>query len=546
MSSLALRYRAVAGNLLATSPVRFAVDVVDASASLDAILRYYRPLAGRKRARTECLALIRGEGPEMIREALAELSPEWADHAIASIYAVLMPHTRRKELGAYFTPPHLVEHLLRRMTALGLNIGDDVIRDPAAGGAAFLVPLARRMVAAWRADGISDRRIVGLLRKRLTGTEIDSGLAEIANALLRRMLVSEWSFRQTDVNDLAIVVRANALTSRRRRKTVRHEVGNPPYRRLSADEHKRMQKNFADISSGRLNLYAMFMRRALNDISPLGLVAHVVPASFLGGPEFAAFRQRLLELAEVLVIDLIDQRSDVFVDATQDACFVVLRRRSISCEAQETHASSGVLHADGHFTLARDMHLRTGGEAWPLPGLDGGLTATLADWGYRAAVGYIVPHRQRERMFECQARGRFPLIWARCIRHDGKFDHARGLSGKRLGWVSAPDEAGYVIREPCVVMQRTSARDQKRRVIAAAISKGFLAQHRGFVAENHVLVLIKERSDAPQPERLAAVLNSSTVSLAMNRMCGSASIPLASLNRLRLPHPPGDPLVTAL
>ncbi len=539
MSSLKRRHQAIAAVVPPRCSAAPEVAVGVASASLDGMLRHYRPLVGRTRARAECLALIRGEGPEVIREALAKLPVEWADHAIASIYAVLMPHARRKELGAYFTPPHLVEHLLYRMTALGLNICNDVIRDPAAGGAAFLVPLARRMVAAWRADGLSDRCILELLRSRLSGTEVDRGLADIANALLRRMLVSEWEFRPSDVQNLTIVMRANALTSRKRRKTATHEVGNPPYRRLSAVEHTKMQARFADISSGRLNLYAMFMRRALEDISPGGLVAHVVPASFLGGPEFSAFRRRLLELAEVLVIDLIDQRGDVFVDATQDACFAVLRRRPKICEAREAHASSGVLHADGHFTPATNMHLRTNGEAWPLPGSDSELTCVLADWGYRATVGHIVPFRQKERMFERYAKHRYPLIWARCISQDGTFNHAFGLSATRRGWVSAPDEASYVIRTPCVVMQRTSSRDQKRRVIAAAIPSDFMSQYGGVVGENHVLILTKVRADAPQPEELAAALNQPTVSRSMNRMCGSASIPLAALKVLRLPPPRG-------
>ena len=508
-----------------------------AAQTLDGILKYYRPLAGKVSAKAECLRLIEGKGPDAVVKALATLSVEWADHAIASVYAALILQTRRKTLGAYFTPPHLVDHLLRRMGELGMDIAHHKMRDPAAGGAAFLVPLARRMIAEWRNEGISERGIVTLLRRRLLGTEIDRGLADIANALLRRMLVREWGFRPSTVKDLKIVRRANALVCRTTPEQPDHEVGNPPYRRLSIDEYAAMHKRFGDIASGRLNLYAMFMRRALAEVPAGGLVGHVVPASFLGGPEFSAFRRRLLELAEVLVLDLVDQRSGVFVDATQDACFVVLRRRDAEVKGEQCCASSGILRANGHFVAAADMHLTADGSAWHLPGPEAQFTATLEDWGYRATVGYLVPFRQARRMHDRPAKGRVPLIWAKAVGQDGSFDHSRGVSSKRAGWVSVPPDAPYVVRDPCVVVQRTSSRDQRRRVVAAAVPEAFIRHHGGLVGENHVLLLVRTRPDAPPPDALAEALNNPLVSEAMNRVCGSASLPVCAIQSLRLPPP---------
>jgi len=512
-------------------------SVLDAARTLAGILKHYRPLARRLRAKAECLRLIDGKGPDAVHEALAGLSSEWADHAIASIYAILMPHTRRKALGAYFTPPHLVDHLLWRMTELGVDISRHRIRDPAAGGAAFLVPLARRMVAGWRAEGGTDSGIISMLRRRLLGTEIDRDLADIANALLRRMLVREWGFRPNAVNDLELVRTADALSLRASGDRADHEVGNPPYRRLSADEHAAMRERFEDIASGRLNLYTMFVRRAVAEMPAGGLVGHLVPASFLGGPEFSAFRRRMLELTEVLVVDLVEKRTDVFVDATQDACFVVLRRRDRETRGEAGWASSGVLRADGHFAADADMRLAADGTPWHLPGLDAQFATTLADWGYRASVGYLVPFRQAARMHDRPGEGRLPLIWAKAVGPDGTFDHARGASAKRLGWVSVPPDARYVVREPCVVVQRTSSRDQRRRVAAAAVPEAFMRRHGGLVGENHVLLLVRSRPDAPPPEALAEALNDPSVSRAMNRVCGSASIPVGAIERLRLPLP---------
>jgi hypothetical protein len=48
--------------------------------------------------------------------------------------------------------------------------------------------------------------------------------------------------------------------------------------------------------------------------------------SFVGGPYFAALRERILKSASVLRLDLIDKRSDVFLDVLYDLCVVVLRK----------------------------------------------------------------------------------------------------------------------------------------------------------------------------------------------------------------------------
>jgi adenine-specific DNA-methyltransferase len=298
-----------------------------------------------------------------------------------------------------------------------------------------------------------------------------------------------------------------------------------------------MRESFSDIASGRLNLYAMFMRRAVAETPAGGLVGHLVPASFLGGPEFSAFRQRMLEVAEVLVVDVVDQRTDVFVDVIQDACFVVLRRRDKETKGEEGWASSGVLRSDGHFTAYADMRLAADGAPWHLSGTCVQFPTTLADWGYRVSVGYFVPFRQAARMHESPGEGRLPLIWAKAVGPGGAFDHGRGASQKRSGWVSVPADARYVVREPCVVVQRTSSRDQRRRVTAAAVPEAFLQQHGGFVGENHVLLLVRSRPDAPSPEALAKALNNPAVSEAMNRVCWSASIPVGAIRKLRLPPP---------
>ncbi|MEJ0063295.1 MAG: hypothetical protein WDO70_08870 [Alphaproteobacteria bacterium] len=138
-------------------------------------------------------------------------------------------------------------------------------------------------------------------------------------------------------------------------------------------------------------------------------------------------------------------------------------------------------------------------------------TFTLQDYGYDVRVGKVVPTREREDLHETKENRDIALVWASAIRPDASFDHR---AAKRLGnaiWYGG--SPGTPTKRPAVLVQRTSNRDQRRRLNAAAVPKEFLTQQRnGFVAENHVIVL-ESRSNKPKiaSRMLAELLNSGPV-----------------------------------
>lgn len=539
---------------IALTKVLATVPVGSDQAGRSTVVRpaFYRLLAAfrkkklsRPKALQTCLSLIRREPSDLLK-LLDVLPAAWADHAIASVYATLISAGRRKRLGVYFTPPHLVDHLVSRLAACGMDPVEHRLRDPAAGGAAFLVPVARIKVSAWRKRGLGDGEIVRRLRVHLVGREIEPDLAAIANALLQRMLVCEFQVAPKLVARLALVKVGDSLDPKcASRDEIDHEVGNPPFLRLGGADKRLSRPIFSEIASGRVNLYALFVRRALEEVPTGGLIGYVIPASFLGGPEFASFRKRVLQLADVVVVDLIEKRNDVFLDAIQDACFVVLRRRATELvEPSAYRARSGILRRDGEFTSRGVAQIEPGGAPWRLPGIEMVRPSTLKDWGYRATVGYLVANRQPGRLHKRAARGRYPLIWAKSITTEGTLDFARGAAFKGSGWADAPADATYVVRTPCVAVQRTSSRSQKRRLNAAPVSKAFITKHGGIIAENHVILLVPTGRGAASAKSLAEALNKVTASAALDRVCGSASISARLLETLELePRPTfGRPL----
>ena len=290
-----------------------------------------------------------------------------------------------------------------------------------------------------------------------------------------------------------------------------------------------------------MNLYALFVLRGSDALPAGGVLGYVLPASFLGGPEFSMFRARVTELAEVLAIDIVEKRRAVFLDAIQDTCFLLLRKRSVALPdpTASTALSDALLH-DGARVQRGKAEIGAGKAPWRLRVEEFEMPACLADWGYRGTIGYLVADRQSERLHDEYGAGLLPLVWAKAITTTGSFDFDRGVAFKGKGWVSAPPDAPYVIRSACVAIQRTSARGQRKRLAAAPIPADFIEKHGGVVAENHVIILVPTSPDAVAPEVLAATLNTAEVSDSLNRVCGSASISVRLLRQSRCQvHPRG-------
>jgi adenine-specific DNA-methyltransferase len=92
-----------------------------------------------------------------------------------------------------------------------------------------------------------------------------------------------------------------------------------------------------------------------------------------------------------------------------------------------------------------------------------------------------------------------------------------------------------ICRRPCVLVQRTTAKEQQRRLVACAVPAEFLEEWGGIVVENHVNVLRSTSADAVAPEVMAAVLNSETVDQLFRCLSGSVAVSATELHALPLP-----------
>jgi adenine-specific DNA-methyltransferase len=272
-----------------------------------------------------CEAVIeRRLADRSVREFFSDLPDDERHYWIANLYALLMPNARRRRLAAYFTPPHLADHAIDAMVAAGIRPGHHRILDPASGGAAFLVPLAARIAESGHARGARAKKIIQDIQRTLHGVEIEPGLADLSQALLEHLLSGEID--SSGVKFGSLVQRADTLQLERPEELYDAVIGNPPYGRILRPTSSTLKRYRPVIADGYVNLYALFVEQALQWVRPGGVISLIIPISFVGGPYFAELRKRILQTASVLRLDLIDKRSDVFMDVLYDLCVLVLRR----------------------------------------------------------------------------------------------------------------------------------------------------------------------------------------------------------------------------
>ncbi|RWK26559.1 MAG: hypothetical protein EOR44_26920 [Mesorhizobium sp.] len=507
-----------------------------------------------------CQTLISGGHktliPESAQALLAALDIDERHYLVSSTYAVLIGDDRRRELSAYFTPPALARAAIEASDRFLKSRLHPTVLDPACGGGSFLTPVTRHLVKQKRERGVPLAEACKTTLRDIRGIEIDAGLSALSQALLNDMLAHEFRYFRSDQ---PTAVRCEDALSASAPQLYDLVIGNPPYGKIGAgaDETLLRYAGLADMG-GHTNLYSLFLLRSLDWLKPGGGLVFVLPTSFVAGPYFSGLRQELLARAEVLRIDLHEQRENLFLGAVQDVCLLTMqRRRSHRLVGDPAHSYElGTIDSNGRRNPCGKGIAKADGEPWMLPVAqlgtgratignrrtgEGVSLCVLADYGYRIRVGKVVPTRERARLHSTRQRGDFPLLWASAIRPDGSFDFK---ASKRLGnasWYSPPnkDDVGYATVRAAVIVQRTSNRDQKRRLNAAAVPERFRNQHKkGFIAENHVIVLEAiNASPAVTPARLARLLNSEIVNERFSAVSGTFSVSAKLLQRLALPRP---------
>lgn len=470
---------------------------------------------------------------------VATFPVEDAGYLIGSIYTVMLPSDLRSELGAYYTPPPMVARLLDQAEAAGFDFALGTAIDPACGGGAFLAPVALRMWGRARQSGAADEWIFRSLMQRLRGIELDPFAAWMSRALLEAALLPLCIATKKRVPE-NIVVTGNALEPRDIGQ-FDLVIGNPPYGRITLEPA--MRSLYARSLYGHANLYGLFTDLALRLAKKGGVISYLTPTSFLGGQYFMALRNLLTTEACPVAFDFVADREGVFDDVLQETLLTSFKVNGDQSPAQVSLVIPKGLNA-AKIEKVGDVTVQAGGAPWLLPRAPREadfltqicqMPTRLADLGYSVSTGQLVWNRHKDQLSQVKGKGCLPLVWAESVTSDG-FSFSAARRG-HVPFIRVKKEQPHLItKAECVLVQRTTSKEQDRRLLAAVIPSAFLKEHGGAVIENHLnMVYPNSKTPTVSPATISVLLNSKAVDRAFRCISGSVAVSAYELNSLPLP-----------
>lgn len=459
-------------------------------------------------------------------------------NALTSLYTTLLPGKERSSLGAFYTPAALTQRLLDLATEGGVDWKTARVLDPASGGGAFLLEAAARMRASL--EGSEPAFILAQLGTRLSGMELDPHAASLSQAALEITLAD---LAQASGREVPVFIKVCDTLEEEAHAIFDLVVGNPPYGRVQLTAAHRVR--YARSLYGHANLYGVFTDIALRWTRPGGVIAYLTPTSVLGGQYYAALRQLLAEEAPPVAIDFVHARKGVFEDVLQETLLALYQKGGARTRFQ-VHYLNVDSERQARLTKNGKVGLPTDATApWLAPrepahvaliAAAEDLPSRLADWGYGVSTGPLVWNRFKPQMRARAGRGLHPLIWAEAVTADGRFVFRADKKNHAPFFKPEKGDEWLVVDRSCVLVQRTTAKEQQRRLIAAELSQEFIEAHGGVVVENHLNMVRAIGTPKVSPAAVAAVLNSETVDQVFRCISGSVAVSAFELEAIPLPE----------
>lgn len=486
-------------------------------------------ISAAKRKEAACLA-----------STFAEMDLLEAAYQVGELYTKLLPQEYRSSHGIYFTPTSLTSRLLDNAESAGTDWSVSSVIDPACGGGAFLAPVALRMIDALRASGSSSSEIVSHISLNLAGQEIDPFSAWLSQVFVDLVLLSECIRAK---RKMPVLVKVTDSLAEPVSRTFDLVVGNPPYSKVKLTDN--IKEEFARSIYGHVNLYGLFTDKALSLLSRGGVLAYVTPTSFLSGLYFKNLRLLLSREVVPVCMDFVESRSGVFNSVLQETLLTVFKKDDYAIPARSSSViieETGVVRVsdNGRFNIHQNES-----KPWMVPRSQGQEdllinaetnAARLIDYGYKVSTGPLVWNRYKNQLIDRARKNAFPLVWAECVTPSGTFQHQAERKNHKLWFHKCSERDNWLIVDtPCLLLQRTTAKEQKMRLNTAVLPGEFIRKHGGVVVENHLNMVLPTENPIISLQTLAFIFRSRIVDQLFRAMNGSVAVSAYELEALPLP-----------
>ena len=192
----------------------------------------------------------------------------------------------KKKNGIYFTPPSIIEKMIRVLFPYFKNITN--ILEPSCGSGEFI------------------QRFEHFSRFKIDGIEFNETIYNSINPKFKSTILNmdflEWN--STKKYDLII--------------------GNPPFYVMKKNEIK--TKTYHEYYTGRPNIFILFIAKSLELLSECGILAFVLPKNFMNCLYYDNLRKYIS--SNFKIIDIIDCYKDKYLETQQDTIGLIIQKQN--------------------------------------------------------------------------------------------------------------------------------------------------------------------------------------------------------------------------
>lgn len=480
-----------------------------------------------------------------IGSAASKLDLIEASYQLGNIYTAVLPESKRSSQGIFYTPPVLTNRLLSMVEDTGLDWSTAKVVDPACGGGAFLAPVALRMLKAL--NGKEPHYIIKHIEKHLSGFELDPFGAWLSQVFLDVALKDVIKAAGVRIDNVITVCDSLATELTKEEDRFDLVIGNPPYGKVKLNQQQRERYNRS--LYGHANYYGLFTDLSLNLVKQGGTIGYVTPTSFLSGEYFKKLRSVLRREALPVEIDFVLFRKGVFEDVLQETMLTTYIKTDIPKKTVKVNHINPVSNNDLQIQLVGNFHFPgVDSDPWILArsplhlkivSAMGRMKCNLKSWGYKVSTGPLVWNRHKEQLHKRKSASAFPVLWAESITPEGKFFWKAEKKNHLPYFKFKAGDEWLLTHKPCILLQRTTAKEQHKRLIAASLPAEFIKEKGGVVVENHLNMILPIPGATPLVgiDVLSGFLNSKVVNDAFRCVSGSVAVSAYELESLPLPDP---------
>jgi adenine-specific DNA-methyltransferase len=494
---------------------------------------------------------------EIPNPQLNERPTSYADR-LGRWYSTIISADHKKCHGQYLTS----EPVAHYMASL-FQPGGDLMRvlDPGAGSGILTCAVAEHLVSRQRKPSRlevavyeNDPELAEVLRKSLA--YLKEWLSERDIVFEAEVSTDDFVLTHSEVMCDALGKSPRLFRAGQCSRNFDLAISNPPYFKIPKSDPR--AKAASAVIHGQPNIYALFMAVSASILKPGGQFVFITPRSYASGPYFRLFRERFFAKMRPELVHVFESRTDAFKrdDILQENIILKARREDGWAETtKHNYIWISSSNGSGDFGESKRQKIQSDlildmsrfDKVLYVPTTDEQLDVmqTVRSWsgslrklGLEISTGPVVPFRAVSLLDEeGEVPGSHaPLMW---------MQHVKAMT---VQWPIATNRKPQFIKvtgaamkllvpnKNYVLMRRFSAKEEKRRLVAAPYLKD-QSESQWLGLENHLNYIHRPGGELTEEEArgLSVLYNSSVMDTYFRSLNGNTQVSATELRAMPLP-----------